>query len=549
MVDVHAHFHNLRLAISPLKLPTGLTQSESHYRFYWKWGNWCKNWGISFWNTFFQECNPVYWWAVWFSWFVCSTYTEMWVVAWALEIFLSQPYLLKLAWHKAHENPVQATAQSCRLWTFLHTRDDHRLLHPAMRCRKFTGSAEQYRLEPASLHRNDAGFCGHTPCRWCVGNSSIFATQPETLFWRDRKLSTAQRRAAVDWKNRTCDSMPWRLTQMQGDPAQWLPESSQTRARCGDCVAHHASCTDQSHNIGTISLLGKVDSHAQWGPGLAQADKLTEQGSRLGTCWQITPTPWMNNRSWSARWTRSTRLQVARTGHRSSSFWDQCKGTRLAVGVQEDEVACTRTVTAGWKRLGVWHCSTEQDSRTHDKRTWKSQRFDGAHFDSWSSNEWPHPLVVVSPGGQRSPGQLFQSRTPSLVVGHFTTCIYTVFSPLFCSYGQLLKFWKKNYTPTPNLVQPSDVTPNALWQNFSSFGVVFSVLYPESLLHCHAWSETLTRHCACWRACPSIQRGPQLQICLVAVSSMHMTHGSGQSNGAIPSAGHSLLNTSSYGRA
>ena len=82
------------------------------------------------------------------------------------------------------------------------------------------------------------------------------------------------------------------------------------------------------------------------------------------------------------------------------------------------------------------------------------------------------PQGAVDPRGQRSPGQLFhhsrwfQHRTPSSVMGHFPTCIYTV----FWNFG-------KKFTPPLQILSSPQTLPQTPSGKISAHLEPFSAFY------------------------------------------------------------------------
>ena len=160
--------------------------------------------------------------------------------------------------------------------------------------------------------------------------------------------------------------------------------------------------------------------------------------------------------------------------YRISSSRGQCKETEVAVGTQEDEVACIRTVTAGWSRMGVWQYSTKQTSALMSKGH-KKPECDGAHFSPPA-------------GGRRSQ----RAALPRAVIPPFQVipASHTIFGDgslsnlyIYCVFTSVLFLWatfeisEKNLTPPLQILSSPQTLPQTPSGKISAHSEPFSAFY------------------------------------------------------------------------
>ena len=254
-----------------------------------------------------------------------------------------------------------------------------------------------------------------------------------------------------------------------------------------------------------------------------------------------------------AVWKWSTRLRGENLYSIPLFFFSRTvQGDRIGCG-HAGRRGCMHSNSHGWliedRCLAVQH---KADIRTHDRRTqiatvrWCSLQPSrrGPSIPEGSAPPAVIPPFQVIPASHTIFGDGSLSNL-------YIYCVFTSVLFLWATFEISEKIFHPHSKSCPALRRYSKrplAKFHLIWNSFQRF-----MPWQPSALPRMIWDIHQTLHLFCTlrllTCMPSIQRGLQPQNCLVAVSSIHITHGSGQSNGAIPSAGHKLLNTSSYGRA
>ena len=230
----------------------------------------------------------------------------------------------------------------------------------------------------------------------------------------------------------------------------------------------------------------------------------------------------MDNRSWSARWTCSTRLQVART---PLFFFLRCvQGDQIGSG-HAGRRGCRHSNSHGWLIKDGCLAVQYKASFSH---SWQKVKKPGIR---WCSLRLLVIQWMASPAGGR---QSWRAALPRAVI----PASHTVFAGgslsnlyIYCDFTSVLFLWA-SFEILEKKLHPHSKTCPALRR------------YPKRPLAKFQLIRSRFQRFMPWK--PSALPRMVWDICQCIDSSIHITHSSGQSNGAMPCAGHRLLSTSSY---